>query len=533
MNRDLLKKVGLGILYALIVVFFHVIVRNYITNTQWILISAILFITLFFFLPLFIYTRYKYSQSMGRLNSILDSTAEAIYGIDHVGNCTFANQMCLETLGFSDISEIIGKNMHELIHHTQKDGTVYPKEKCQILGTVSAGLEYHSKEEIFFRKDGRRFFVELRSRPQYLFGRMVGSVVSFSDISEKKVVEEQMTYLMFHDAVTGLYNQTFLHEELLRLDVSRNLPFSVILGDMNHLKLTNDTFGHDAGDELIRLVGEAIHRVCREDDIVARMGGDEFVILLPQTSKEGALSVLQRIEHEVEKIEFKSIKGSIALGIGTKTSMSKNMKETFAEAEEAMYQYKHVHQRNEKIHQLTHIMDTLKEKFLREKIHAQNVSELCEKIALELSLSSSEVRRIKEAGYYHDIGKIGIQDELIQNVGQLKSDDLVEMKRHAVIGYRILSLFDETIDLAKGALEHHEYFDGTGYPKGLKGSDISLMGRIIAVAEAYDFRTNPQALIKMSSAETLLEIEGKAGKQFDPMVVQALKDVMSKSKRMA
>lgn len=528
MRRNLLMKIGVGIIYGLILFLFHVFARNQIASTQWLLISTLLFFSIFFVLPLLAYTRYKYSHSMGRLNSILDSTAEAIYGIDHVGNCTFANQMCLSILGYNDISEIIGKNMHELIHHTQKDGSAYPKENCRILGTVSAGMDYYSKEEVFFRKDGSKFFVELRSRPQYLFGRMIGSVVSFSDISDKKVIEEQMTYLMFHDAVTGLYNQTFLHEEILRLDVMRNLPFSVIVGDMNHLKLTNDTFGHDAGDELIRLVGIAIQRACREDDIVARMGGDEFAILLPQTTKEDALAVLQRIEHEVEKIEFKSIKGSIALGIGTKVSTDKNMKEIFAEAEEAMYQYKHVHQRNERVHQLTHIMDAIGEKSLREKIHAQNVSELCEKIAIELKLSQAEVRRAKEAGYYHDIGKIGIQDELIQKIGQLEQVELIEMKRHAVIGFRILSLFDETIDLAKGALEHHEYFDGSGYPKGLKGSDISLMGRIIAVAEAYDYRTNPQALHRFNPDETLNEIRLKSNIQFDPHIVSALEKVISK-----
>lgn len=533
MRKSFTKYTLIILLYGLMILLFHVFVSEPTMNVQWILVASFVFLSLFVLLPLFIYTRYKFSQNEERLRSILNSTAEAIYGVDHHGRCTFVNQACITMLGFEDSSELIGQNMHELIHHSYEDGSKYPTEKCMILSTVATGEQFYSKEEVFYRKDGSKFHVEIKSNPQWFLGKIVGSVVSFNDISEKKKLEEHRNYLLFHDPVTGLYNQTYLHEELLRLDVKRNLPFSVIVADMNHLKLTNDTFGHDAGDELIQLIGAAIQKSCREDDIVARMGGDEFVILLPQTNQESAVTILQRVEHAVSMVEYKSIRGSIALGIGTKTDVSKNMKEVFVEAEEAMYQHKHVHQRKEKLNQLTYIMESLGRKSLREKIHANVVADIAEMIAIQMQLSPSETKKVKDAAYYHDIGKIGLSDDVLNRVGELSSDEVVEMKRHAVIGYRILSLFDETIDLAKGALEHHEYFDGTGYPKGLKGSDISLMGRIIAVAEAYDFRTNPQALIKMSSAETLLEIDGKSGKQFDPMVVQALKDVMSKSKRMA
>jgi putative nucleotidyltransferase with HDIG domain len=162
----------------------------------------------------------------------------------------------------------------------------------------------------------------------------------------------------------------------------------------------------------------------------------------------------------------------------------------------------------------------------REKVHSKNVSELCVKIATQLQLPSEDIRRMEDAGYYHDIGKIVLDDEILSKIGELNEEEKIEMKRHTIVGYRILGLFDHTLDIAKGSLDHHEHWDGTGYPKGLKGEEISLLGRIIAVAEAYDFRRNPLSNAKMSKTDTIIEIKDNASIKFDPDIVEAFLQVV-------
>ena len=125
------------------------------------------------------------------------------------------------------------------------------------------------------------------------------------DISEKKRAEEEMLYLNFHDHLTGLYNRRFYEEELRRLDIQRNLPITLVMIDANGLKLMNDAFGHEVGDQSLKKIAEALKRVCRQDEIIARIGGDEFVILLPKTKKQDADEIVRRIHLSVsmEKVE--------------------------------------------------------------------------------------------------------------------------------------------------------------------------------------------------------------------------------------
>ncbi|QSX09651.1 diguanylate cyclase [Alkalibacter rhizosphaerae] len=470
-------------------------------------------------------------ENKNQLQLILDSTAEAIYGIDLDGNCTFSNASCIQLLGYDNQNDLLGKNMHTLIHHSYEDGTPFPLGKCGIVTTIREGKAYESDEEVFWRADETSIRVEYRSYPQIRAGEVVGGVITFMDITQRKLAEERIKFLSYHDPVTGLYNRTFLYEELKRLNVDRNLPFSVIMGDVNGLKLTNDIFGHEAGDVLLKRVAEAMQRSCREEDIIARVGGDEFVILLPKTDNETAGAILKRIKGEVEKEESKELGSSISLGKGTKYDTLDDMAEVLKHAEGEMYRNKSLRQMENHDEQLQLIMKQLHERSEREKIHSANVSELSEKLGRELGLTNEAIRKLKDAGYYHDIGKIVFDEEILARSGVLSKEEQREMNKHGVVGYRILSLFNSTMDIARAALHHHEHWDGTGHPAGLKREEISLMGRIVAVAEAYDDRTNPRSNIPLGEEETLKEIQGSSGKKFDPTVVEALIRVKKKENK--
>jgi len=345
--------------------------------------------------------------------------------------------------------------------------------------------------------------------------------VLVTDISERAAKEEKILYLSYHDHLTGLYNRRFYEEELKRLDTERNLPLTLILGDVNGLKLVNDSFGHVLGDQLLKRTAEVIKKSCRADDIVARLGGDEFVIILPQTDTLATERVIHRIKDLASKEKVGSLDLSISFGYETKTKKSENIQEIFKRTEDNMYRQKLYSNSNMRSKTIDVIMNALYAKNHREMMHSKRVSKTCESIAFHMNLDKEDVNQIKFAGLMHDIGKIGIDENILNCEGKLNADGWEAIKRHSEIGYRILSSANEFLEIAVFVLEHHERWDGTGYPRYLKGDEISLVARIIAVADAYDAMSSVRTYKKaLSEAETIEEIKRCSGTQFDPAIAR-------------
>ncbi|HOL18490.1 MAG TPA: diguanylate cyclase, partial [Bacillota bacterium] len=346
-------------------------------------------------------------------------------------------------------------------------------------------------------------------------GNLIGAIESIRDITERKQVEKQLMYLSLHDSLTGLYNRAFFEEELKRLDTARNYPISIIMSDVNGLKLTNDIFGHAAGDKLLRKVAQILKQACRADDIIARIGGDEFVILLPKTTLKEAEAVALRIKNEYAKENVNAVKASISMGCAVKESAGEDIFHVLHTAEDKMYLDKTLNRKNIDRNLIKTIMDTLHKNNPREKEHSQRVSALCEKIGEAMHLPAEKIKMIKDAGFYHDIGKIAWDAGLFNKEGQLTEQEQQELKQHPVVGYRILNSFEDTMNLAEIVLAHHEKWDGSGYPKGLKGQEIPELARILAVAESFDAMTRDGA---GSEKEAVREIKRQAGLQFDPVI---------------
>lgn len=461
-------------------------------------------------------------RSKDKLQLILDSTVEGIYGMDRDGVCTFINRGGLEILGYRSQEELLGKNMHYQIHHSYRDGETMPVEDCRILKSIDEGKPAFVDDEVFWRKDESCFDVEYDSHPQLENGKIVGAVVTFTDITEKRKTEEKIRYLSFHDPITDLYNKTFFQEEMKRLDVERNLPISVIVGDINGLKLTNDILGHEAGDELIKAAAQTMVEVCRADDIIARTGGDEFTILLPSTRLQDAMNICERIKRSIEAKKINIFKGSISTGCAEKTDMNEGIEEILKLADKRMYMDKTLNNNTVSKDQLENIMNTLHERSLREKSHAEGTEKISGLIGKSLNLRPEILKRLKDAAYYHDIGKIILSDEILNKKGDLTEEEQLEMEQHPIAGYRILNLFNETVNIAEVVFAHHERWDGEGYPKGLKGIEIPVLARIISVSEAYDFLTRDKNGMMLTKAQAIEQIESEAGSKFDPMVTGAL-----------
>jgi diguanylate cyclase (GGDEF)-like protein/PAS domain S-box-containing protein len=342
------------------------------------------------------------------------------------------------------------------------------------------------------------------------------------NIDARKKAEEKILYLSYHDSLTGLYNRRYYEAELRRLDTKRNLPITLVMIDANGLKLVNDAFGHQTGDKLLQRIAIILKKQCRSDEIVARIGGDEFILLLPGTEKAGGQRVVDRINKAVESKTNKREMLSISIGIATKDDVAKDMREIFKEAEDDMYRHKLSDSASMRSKTINLILESLYEKNNREMHHSKRVSELCGMIASALLLNNDSINLIKIAGLMHDIGKIGIPDSILNKNGSLNAEEWDEVKRHSEVGYRILSSVTEFSEISEYVLSHHERWDGTGYPQGLKGEEIPFMSRIIALADAYDAMTSDRSYRKgLSEQEATTEIMNYSGKQFDPKIAMA------------
>lgn len=346
-------------------------------------------------------------------------------------------------------------------------------------------------------------------------------ICTILDLTDRKLREEEHYYLSYHDQLTGLYNRRFYEEELKRLDTSRNLPLTIIMGDVNGLKLINDSFGHDAGDELLKKAANAIRKSCRAGDIVARTGGDEFVMVLPQIGQAEAETIIRRIRIHAENETIENLPISISLGYETKTNPEELIDEVIKKAEGYMYKKKLFENQSLRGKTIRAIISTLYEKNKREERHSNQVSQLCEAMGIALGLPEYQIMELKTVGLFHDIGKIAIDEDILSKKGPLNEEEWDEMKRHSEIGYRILSTSNDMSEMAEYVLAHHERWDGKGYPRGLRGQDIPLVSRIISIADAYDAMTSESSYQEVLPVEEAVKIlKSNAGTKFEPELVE-------------
>ncbi len=460
-------------------------------------------------------------KNKDQLRLILDSTAEAIYGIDLNCNCTFCNFSCIKLLGYKREDELIGKNMHWQIHHIRRDGTPYPINECSVFQSFNEGKGIHINDEVFWKADSSSLDVEYYAYPQYKDGKIIGAVVTFMDITVRKKNEEQIRYLSHHDPFTGLINRHYFEHLVTKYDTKDNLPISIIYADLNGLKLTNDIFGHASGDMLIKKSAEILKKSCRVGDIVARVGGDEFIALLPRTEASDAEKIIERVQTKLAKEKVSAVKCSMALGVDTKTCSCQEIERIIENAENIMYKEKSLSRKSFGVDTINTIMNTLHERSPQEKKHSEEVSLLCNKIAQAMGLPETEIKKIREAGYLHDIGKIVIDENILNKEDILSEDESQKMQQHSVVGYRILNLFEDTLDLADIVLSHHEKWDGTGYPRGLKGEEIPLFSRIISLAEYYERKLPKSGTFAPKTKENMInKLREGAGRRFDPALTE-------------
>jgi diguanylate cyclase (GGDEF)-like protein/PAS domain S-box-containing protein len=349
------------------------------------------------------------------------------------------------------------------------------------------------------------------------------------DITNRKKREDEILFLNYHDVLTGLYNRRFFEEETNRVECQ--LPLSIIVGDINGLKLINDALGHAEGDKLIVAIGKILNSCCRKEDVLARTGGDEFTILLPRTGNEEAYKIVKQIGILCEEYKRKTLDeayhASISLGYETKTKTDETISSIIKIAEDHMYRRKLL--QNKSLHSsiISSMKTTMFEKSQETEEHALRLIELSKAIGQKMNIKDEQLSELELLSTLHDIGKIGINDNILNKPSKLTKEEWVEMKKHSIIGFRIARASPELIPIAEYILSHHERWDGNGYPQGLIGKDIPLLSRILSVADAYDAMTEDRLYRRaMSKEAAIAEIEKNAGTQFDPDIVSIFLELL-------
>ncbi|MDK2940646.1 MAG: diguanylate cyclase [Acetobacterium sp.] len=464
-----------------------------------------------------------------RFRTTLLSIGDGVISTDSRGYVTLINKVAEKLTGWS-LQEAYGLPLDQVLCLVDE----YTRESCEnpaarVLET-GAIIELNN-HTLLLSKDGLTIPIEDSAAPiKDQDGHITGVVIVFRDFSDKKEKQEQIEYLSFHDHLTGLYNRRFFDEELRRLNTPRNLPLSLLIFDVNGLKLTNDAFGHLAGDRLLQKVSQIMQEKARSDDIIARVGGDEFVILLPQTTIKEAKELAKRINTALSQENLEAGHISISSGWGVKNTPDEEIDEVFKAAENKMYQYKISERSSTRNEAIQFIMKTLYEKLPREQEHSERVSKISGLIGTELGMTNEEINELKTAGTLHDIGKIAIGNEILDKSDKLTNFEWMEIHRHPEISYSILSSLNDYAPLANIILFHHERYDGKGYPKGLSGNQIPLQARIIAVADAFDAMTYGRPYKEPLTLEAAIQeiINGKHT-QFDPEVADVFLRIVSEN----
>lgn len=345
-------------------------------------------------------------------------------------------------------------------------------------------------------------------------------------IKDVKVIrdhEEEIRHMKDYDVLTNIYNRRFFESYLIRSDAMRFYPNTIAIIDINGLKLINDAFGFNKGNEVINKIVGLIQQQLRTNDIFARVGGDEFAILLPGTSSEDSERIVERIHKVIDTEIIKRIKISVSIGTATQKNRKESLVQVFSEAEKHIASIKLTENQSGKNRIIQAILRMLHEKSVREKIHSEHVSRLCYQIGDSMQLSHETLNDLKIAGLLHDIGKISVSEMILNKPAGLTEEEYTELKKHTESGYKILKTVDTYSRLAEYVLYHHEHWNGKGYPKGLQGEDIPFVSRIITVADAFEAMTADRPYRKgMKYDDAMQELLRCAGTQFDSNIVSAI-----------
>jgi diguanylate cyclase (GGDEF)-like protein/PAS domain S-box-containing protein len=476
----------------------------------------------------YVIVQYKFPglTSLIKMNEIVDNVTDLVFLVDCDGKIVDYNQKICQKLEYSK-DELLGYPLNKVIS----------KEFTTILNSINQKnyIYYYDSGIYCTKKSGDSLPVSLHiSLIKDKAGDQVGLMLVCQDrsliealqseISNRIQKEEQLQYINSHDSTTGLYNRTRFEQELISLEKQNLKSAGIMICDIDGLKLTNDTLGHNTGDQLLIASAKAIRAAFHGNEIVARIGGDEFGVLVPRANIPLFNNAYQEIKEAVQQFNQEKIGLHLSISTGYALANEKTVKiiDLFMEADNNMYKEKLNHIDSTRNGIIQALMKTLEVRDFITEGHTRRIKNMAVGLGNHMHLPEPAIINLLLLSQFHDIGKIGIPDRILFKPGPLTSSEMKEMQKHCEIGYRIAISIKDLYPIANLILRHHERWDGHGYPLGLKGNEIPLECRIISVVDAFDAMTNNRPYRKaMPVRDAVIELGRNSGTQFDPEIVES------------
>jgi diguanylate cyclase (GGDEF)-like protein/PAS domain S-box-containing protein len=453
------------------------------------------------------------------LDITLQSIGDGVVATDINGALTMLNPTARQLSGWGD--DAIGRPFAEVLHlinEKTEEPVGSPIQKVLETGEI-IGLANHTA---LVNRSGEKIAIADGASPiRDADGQIYGVVMVFRNVTQEKAQREQIEHIVAHDSMTGLYNRWYMEEVLKGYEQNPGACCTLIMGDLNGLKLVNDAFGHLEGDRFIQTIAAILKQCCGSKDTVCRWGGDEFLILLPEASAKDAERLIDRILARCVEESDEKLQLSIALGYARMSGENDDIQRALREAEQWTYRRKLMIEKSFRSSVINALLSALAAKSEETEEHAERLQQYCCQIGRLLGVSEKELDEMSLFAMLHDIGKVGINDAILQKPAPLTEDEWLEMRKHPEIGFRIAQNNVDLAPISEYILCHHERWDGKGYPRGLCGDEIPILARILAVADAYDAMTNERVYRKaMSSDAAAADILRSAGSQFDPRIAR-------------
>ena len=453
-------------------------------------------------------------QTETEKQAVLNAVPDTMLIFDQAGHLLDYKLGVHADIAFYPVIQEIGKNI--------RDGKLPERVIKRYLYCIDQAIQTERLQlcEYILEIQGKKLYREVR------FNKIGPDRVLaiLRDITEMRLFQEQVEFLSRHDVMTGIFDRTYFEEALRSRWYKKDHGVAIVMCDVDGLKLINDTLGHAAGDHVLKVVASALGQSFTADtDVVARIGGDEFAVITycedntaVEMKVEGFLQIISKYRNSNPHLPV-----SVSVGWAADYSESTNVTALLKEADHTMYRKK-LHQSQSMRSSIVHtMMKALEARDYITEGHADRLQEAVEKLGRLLGLAEAKLADLRLFAQFHDIGKVGVPDHILNKPSKLTTEEFAIMKRHSDIGYRIALASPDLSPIAGLILKHHEWWSGDGYPLGIRGEEIPMECRILALADAYDAMTNDRPYrAALSSEDAKQEIRRFAGKQFDPALAE-------------
>lgn len=480
------------------------------------IIGTILFLA---FIAIYLATVLKNRNAIriksNELENLFNNIEDGFISADLTGYIINVNPVALKILK-CDISKLEGANIKNVYKR-------YDSVSQEAIG-FDINTTYNNREVLLKDHEGKMVCIEeTLVQVRDLNNKVTGIVIAFKDMTEHIEKQRRIEYLSYHDQLTGLFNRRYLENVVERFEENQNHPVVIMMLDVNGLKLVNDAFGHQQGDALLVGISKALQEYFDDSVVIARTGGDEFVVLFENQTVEEVELKAKAFKIAIAQRRIESIPLSASIGVFP-WDLSDAFFNAARIAEDRMYEDK----LKESIMFKQSVLENIEAVYIHSKetykTHSQTVSSWACRFGQLLSVTDDVLEKLNLAARFHDVGVMVIEKQNILNAFENEEEEIKAFRKHPEIGYHILKSVCEYMEVAEWILVHHERWDGSGYPRGLLGGQINYYGRILAIAEEMATKVSRQTVVDKEQLKGILEeVFSEAGSKFDPEIIGLLR----------